>query len=91
MILSVINKKLESSEMSDLSEKNTEKHVRSDFFLFFIYPKLTIFPARKKTQAALPPSLWSTGQPAERLRSHSSACRTAQIPDPTTTSESHMV
>lgn len=56
MNLSVTRKKLESSETSDLSERNTKKRVRPDIFLFFIYPKTAIFPARMKAQAAaLPP------------------------------------
>lgn len=54
MTPSMTNKKLESSEMSDLSERNTNTHDRHDVFLFFIHSKSKIFPARLKMQAACP-------------------------------------
>lgn len=85
MTLNMTNKKLESSEMSDLSERNTNKHVRHDIFLFFIHSKSKIFPASMKTQAACPTlsgAYSSTPNRPGSTEQHSEQFRSQTLPAP---------
>lgn len=53
MTLSVTSEKLESSEMSDLSARNTKEHVRPDFFLFFIDPMKYNLPSKNENPSSV--------------------------------------
>lgn len=70
MTLSVTSEKLESSEMSGLSERNTKEHVRPDFFLFFIGPMKYNLPSKNENPGSIHSHpLSGTDQPEEQLRS----------------------